>query len=98
MSTDQRLPTASKDPPPGRKFPCAKCGARLDFDPSSHGLKCPYCGFTEVIPEADDNERASVHEHDLDEFLENHETRSRVAVSDRYSQVTCTGCGAVSTR
>jgi DNA-directed RNA polymerase subunit RPC12/RpoP len=84
-----------KDPPRGRKFPCRQCGAKLDFDPEARGLKCPYCGFTEVIPEADDDKRASVREHDLEEFLENHEDRARVAVSDRYSQVTCTGCGAV---
>src|SRR5262245_8930229 len=84
-----------KDPPRGRKFPCRQCGAKLDFDPEARGLKCPYCGFTEVIPEADDDERASVREHDLEEFLEKNEDRGRVAVSDRYSQVTCTGCGAV---
>jgi DNA-directed RNA polymerase subunit RPC12/RpoP len=84
-----------KDPPRGRKFPCRQCGAKVDFDPEARGLKCPYCGFTEVIPEADNDERASVREHDLEEFLEKHEDRARVAVSDRYSQITCTGCGAV---
>src|SRR5437867_3080431 len=78
-----------KDPPRGRKFPCRQCGAKLDFDPEARGLKCPYCGFTEVIPDADDDQRASVREHDLDEFLEAHEGRARAAVSDRYSQVTC---------
>src|SRR5262249_59907037 len=47
--TSEQLPESPKAPPPGRKFPCAKCGARLDFDPSSHGLKCPYCGYLEKI-------------------------------------------------
>jgi len=84
-----------KDPPRGRKFPCRQCGAKLDFDPTARGLKCPYCGFTEVIPEADDDQRASVREHDLEEFLANYESKGGVAVSDRYSQVQCDGCGAI---
>src|SRR5262245_33936500 len=84
-----------KDPPRGRKFPCRQCGAKLDFDPDARGLKCPYCGFTEVIPQADDDQRASIREHDLEEFLEASEEKAGVAVSDRYSQVQCEGCGAV---
>jgi len=83
------------DPPRGRKFPCRQCGAKLDFDPAARGLKCPYCGFTEVIPEAEDDERSSIREHDLEAFLEEHEHRAEVSVSDRYSQVKCEGCGAV---
>src|SRR5262245_15580121 len=84
-----------KDPPRGRKFPCRQCGAKLDFDPEARGLKCPYCGYTEVIPKADDDERASIREHDLEEFLDKYEHKGGVAVSNRYSQVKCDGCGAV---
>jgi len=95
-SSPPPLPDAKqKDPPRGRKFPCRQCGAKLDFDPEARGLKCPYCGFTEVIPEADDDQRASIREHDLEEYLEAHEQKAGVAVSDRYSQVQCGGCGAV---
>ena len=83
------------EPPTGRKFPCRQCGAKVDFDPDARGLKCQYCGFTEVIPEADDDEKASIREHDFEEFLEHQEERCEVAVSQGWSQVKCTGCGAV---
>jgi hypothetical protein len=42
-------PTMTHAPEGGRKFPCEKCGARLDFDPSARALKCPYCGHEEKI-------------------------------------------------
>lgn len=84
-----------KAPPPGRKFPCRQCGARLDFDPAARGLKCPYCGFTERIPEADDDEKAAVREHDLEEFLDAQEERAAVAVGSQFCQVKCDCCGAV---
>jgi DNA-directed RNA polymerase subunit RPC12/RpoP len=84
-----------KGPPTGRKFPCRQCGAKLDFDPADRGLKCPYCGFVERIPEADDDAKAAVREHDLDEFLDKQQDRAEVAVGSKYSQVKCGGCGAV---
>lgn len=90
------LPTIeSKAPPPGRKFPCRQCGAKLDFDPTARGLKCPYCGFVEEIPEADDDQKAEVREHDLDEFLANQEEKGGATVEGKFHQVTCTGCGAI---
>jgi len=88
-------PLEQSEPPTGRKFPCRQCGAKVDFDPEARGLKCPYCGFTEVIPEADDDEKASIREHDFDEFLEQKEERGEVSVGSEWSQVKCTGCGAV---
>jgi len=57
-------PLERKAPPAGRKFPCRHCGAKLDFDPEARGLKCPYCVFTEVIPETDADQKAEVREHD----------------------------------
>ncbi|HKB01532.1 MAG TPA: hypothetical protein VKD90_04890 [Gemmataceae bacterium] len=84
-----------KAPPPGRKFPCRQCGAKLDFDPAARGLKCPYCGYTEVIPDADDDDRAAVREHDLEDFLEHQEERAGARIAGHSYQVTCTGCGAV---
>ncbi len=88
-------PPEPSGPPTGRKFPCRRCGAKLDFDPEARGLKCPYCGYTEVIPEANDEKRAEVQEHDLEEFLANHEEKADAKISGRSSQVACTGCGAV---
>jgi DNA-directed RNA polymerase subunit RPC12/RpoP len=84
-----------KGPPAGRKFPCRQCGAKLDFDPEARGLKCPYCGFTEHIPAAEEREKASVQEHDLDEFLAKQEKSASVAVGKNFTQVRCGGCGAV---
>src|SRR6478609_11317232 len=85
-----------KAPPAGRKFPCRQCGAKLDFDPSARGLKCPYCGFTEVIPDADEDEKADkIREHDFDAFLEGKEASGDAAIVGHSSQVQCTGCGAV---
>ncbi|HVK14275.1 MAG TPA: hypothetical protein VM597_36375, partial [Gemmataceae bacterium] len=94
MSLPPPLPER-KAPPPGRKFPCRHCGAKLDFDPTVRGLKCPYCGFTEAIPEADDDKKAEVREHDLDEFLDRQEGRAGATLAGHQCQVTCTGCGAV---
>ncbi|HKB06537.1 MAG TPA: hypothetical protein VKD90_30355 [Gemmataceae bacterium] len=88
-------PPERKAPPAGRKFPCRQCGAKLDFDPEARGLKCPYCGFTEVIPEADDDKRAEILEHDLEAFLVSHEERAGAAIAGHSCQVKCDGCGAV---
>ncbi|WP_157369010.1 hypothetical protein [Zavarzinella formosa] len=85
-----------KAPPPGRKFPCKQCGAKLDYDPEARGLKCPYCGFTEVIAPADENTRAEeIKEHDLEEFLATQEEAAHATIGGHSSQVTCAGCGAV---
>src|SRR5687767_10467636 len=82
-------------PPAGRKFPCRQCGAKVDFDPAARGLKCPYCGFTEVIPEADDDQRAEVREHDLEAFLDTQQERAHAAIAGHSYQTKCDGCGAV---
>jgi DNA-directed RNA polymerase subunit RPC12/RpoP len=79
-----------KAPPPGRKFPCAKCGARLDFDPAGHGLKCPYCGYFEKIePTAKE-----VQERDWDEYWTKHDGEEDT-IAGRSSQVKCSVCGAI---
>src|SRR6266851_8881552 len=81
--TQQREPTITNAPPPGRKFPCGKCGAKLDFDPSSRALQCPYCGYTQVIePSSKD-----VEEHDLEAQLR--QGVSGGVLAGRSSQVRC---------
>src|SRR5579859_6930693 len=30
-------------------FPCANCGAKLDFDPRTQGLACPFCGHRQAV-------------------------------------------------
>ena len=88
-------PASRPSPPPGRKFPCRQCGAKLDFDPAARGLKCPYCGFTEVIPAPGADQKAAIQEHDLEEFLADRKGHADAAIVGRSSQVRCTGCGAV---
>ena len=86
-------PTVTKAPPAGRKFPCPQCGARLDFDPSAGGLKCPYCGHEEVIAKDAGGE---VVERDYLDYLDKLETGGgRGPIAGRSSQVRCTGCGAI---
>jgi DNA-directed RNA polymerase subunit RPC12/RpoP len=78
-----------KAPPAGRKFPCVKCGARLEFDPTDRALKCPYCGYEEKINPA----QTEVLERDLEEALARQDGESKVA--GRSSEVRCGSCGAI---
>src|SRR5260370_5441798 len=82
-------PTVTNAPPPGRKFPCEKCGAKLDFDPASRSLQCPYCGHTQDIEPS----KAKVQKHDLESALER--GGGATVIEGRSSQVTCTACGAI---
>src|SRR5262245_20758829 len=77
-------------PPTGRKFPCSRCGARLDFDPESRSLKCPYCGHQETIAPSSDH----VVERSWDEYWQTH-SRKETLLAGHSSQVTCQSCGAV---
>src|SRR4051794_33153601 len=83
-------PSLTKAPPTGRKFPCAQCGAKLDFDPSSRALKCPYCGHVEEIQP----DGGTVEERDFEAYLQHH-AGVRVTIQGRSEQVRCTGCGAI---
>jgi predicted RNA-binding Zn-ribbon protein involved in translation (DUF1610 family) len=89
---DKRQPTLSKAPPTDRKFPCAACGAKLDFDPASRSLKCPFCGHVEQIKDAVDGK---IEEIDYVKQLRLIKERTQVKVPDKYTQLKCTGCGAV---
>ncbi len=40
-------------PPSARRFPCAQCGAKLEFQPGTTRLGCPYCGQSNEIPSDD---------------------------------------------
>lgn len=84
-------PVVTRAAPQGRKFPCPSCGARLDFDPSQQGLKCPYCGYEEVIL-SDDS--AELTERSYHEYLQREEAGGGV-IEGRSSETKCGGCGAV---
>jgi DNA-directed RNA polymerase subunit RPC12/RpoP len=86
--SDQPTPAAPQAPPPGRQFPCVKCGARLDFDAAARALHCPYCGYTQTIAPAD----RAVREHDFEsEVLHAPEA----TLPGRSCEVKCNTCGAV---
>lgn len=73
-----------------KAFPCAKCGADLNFDPGVATLKCPYCGNANEIPQSED----AIEELDFDAIV-----RSQTDADDMMeeSAVTCGGCGATAT-
>lgn len=78
----------------GRVFPCAKCGADVEFDVASQSLACPYCAH--VTPIVREPERR-VAEQDFYERVawlkEVRAGRARTQV-DGVSEVRCDGCGA----
>jgi predicted RNA-binding Zn-ribbon protein involved in translation (DUF1610 family) len=90
-STPAKPPVVTAAPSSDRKFPCKKCGAKLDFDPSHRALTCPYCGFVEKI---EPSNQGGVQEHDFEAVL-NKQADSTESMEGRSSQVRCAGCGAV---
>lgn len=82
-------------PPKGKLFPCEKCGAKIEFDPVSRALKCPYCGHATTIVEPADDAEAEVVERDFEEYLTKLESGSGAAIAGHGSQVRCSGCGAM---
>jgi DNA-directed RNA polymerase subunit RPC12/RpoP len=84
-----KAPTVIKEPPASRKFPCVKCGARLDFDPRARSLQCPYCGHVEKIEQG----QAGVQERDLEEYLSRQ--AGETIVQGRKLEVKCQTCAAV---
>ena len=82
-------------PPKGKLFPCEKCGAKIEFDPVSRSLKCPYCGHATVIAEPTSEAEEQVVERDFEEYLEKLESGSGSPIAGHASQVRCSGCGAM---
>ena len=80
----------NREQPAGRKFPCPSCGARLDFDPSVRGLKCPYCGFLQKIERSESEEIA---EKAYADYMDREEAAGK-AIPGRSSETRCPGCGA----
>jgi Zn finger protein HypA/HybF involved in hydrogenase expression len=70
------------------QYPCATCGANVEFAPGTTVLKCPYCGAeTPLVPTG-----ARVREHAYAEFAGL--ARKPVVTLAPYT-FTCRGCGAV---
>lgn len=71
----------------GRQFPCAKCGAKLNFEPGTSSLSCPYCGHENPIGPAG----GGVVEHDFAEQVAALERRSPMQET---LTVKCGACAA----
>ncbi|QDQ27401.1 hypothetical protein FNU76_14125 [Chitinimonas arctica] len=75
-------------------YPCQQCGAKLEFAPGQHALKCPYCGGENEIAVADSQTTAlAVEELDYAGYLA--KAAGNEAQITRQT-VKCTGCGAQS--
>jgi len=85
----------SDTPPPGKLFPCAACGAKIEFDPATRSLKCPYCGHATAIARPTSDAEAEIVERDFEEYLAKLEAGGGGTVAGHSSQVKCTGCGAM---
>jgi DNA-directed RNA polymerase subunit RPC12/RpoP len=71
-----------------QQYPCAACGARLQFAAGTTALRCPYCGHQqEVVVEAGD----TVREHSFSGWLSSADKPTGHV--GEYS-VQCSGCGA----
>ena len=35
--------------PSATSFPCANCGAKLEYDAATRGMACPYCGHKQAV-------------------------------------------------
>jgi len=84
---DASAPSDAVAPPGGKRFPCARCGAKLEFAPRTSALKCPYCGHENPIPESG----AAVEELD---FLAHLEAFAAAEPTHERETLKCDACGA----
>ncbi|HEX9885637.1 MAG TPA: hypothetical protein VGA70_04075, partial [Longimicrobiales bacterium] len=70
-----------------RQFPCAQCGAKVEFAPGTDSLQCPYCGAETAIEATD----AEVVEQDFRAVLAGLEAG---AETEEISSVRCESCAA----
>lgn len=76
------------------RFPCASCGADMQFDAKTGGMKCPYCGHTAEVPASVGAGLAQIEERPLEEYL--HIAPERLAkLSATALEVPCSGCGSI---
>ena len=65
----------------------------MQYDPSSGGMKCPFCGHTEALAAA----TTVIQSHALDEFLKADGAPRMQPLSAQALQVTCVACGSAVT-
>lgn len=84
--TDE-VPAASPE-----KFPCSNCGAALEYAPGERAQRCPYCGESNEIEQADTPwGEAVIAEQDLRRALNNELDQSEI---EETRTVHCDNCGA----
>lgn len=83
-------PPTTPSSPSARFFPCKQCGAKLQYEPGTRVLKCPYCSAENEIALAE--EAAS--ELDFESALARLEGD---APAEKIDTVQCDGCRAVLT-
>ncbi len=72
---------------------CPACGGTMEFDPSSGGLVCPYCGSKyEIEAKKDENDKTAAQEIDFD----NVEAKGNCDWGAKKKTVICKMCGAES--
>lgn len=80
-----------------QRFPCASCGADMEFDPKTGGLKCPYCGHEAPMPAPVAAAAAggvAVVERDFAAYLTPRAEQMR-RLSEAAVEVQCSGCGSI---
>lgn len=70
-----------------RHFPCAQCGAKVEFSPGTQSLACPFCGHENAVPQSE----VQVEEEDFRAALDE---LSRGDDQQDYLDVKCDACGA----
>src|SRR4051812_16449689 len=68
-------------------FPCHQCGAKLNYEPGTDHLKCPYCGYLNEIPQSTEQ----IEELDFTKYLE---IARQDSVADDQQTLKCSACGA----
>jgi DNA-directed RNA polymerase subunit RPC12/RpoP len=69
------------------QYPCAGCGARVEYAPGTMLLRCPYCGYTQQIAAAD----TEISEHDYQAWA-GLPDKPRANLTER--TLACGRCGA----
>src|SRR5258708_3650865 len=70
-----------------KKYTCQQCGAKVDFQPGTTELKCPYCAGITPIPQSAEE----IQELDFRGFLDQ---AAHNAPALEAQIVKCGGCGA----
>lgn len=86
MQQESGIPTADQNPEP-RRFPCAQCGASLQYAPGAEVLRCTHCGHENRIAVA----AAPIVEQDFQEALH---AQASAAPTQENVAIHCDSCGA----